>query len=183
MLNSNGRADDRATGRALLRIGQVGGAHGLAGALRVKLDNPDSETLQTANRLFFDHAGETHEYRVHSAARVNRNIVKLAVEGLNTPEAAEALRGAVVMVDEADLPPAAPGEFYYHQAIGCEVVTLTGERIGVIEEIFSTGANDVWVVRHGAREVLVPVIENVVKVMDLEHRRMTIEAVPGLIEP
>lgn len=183
MLNSNGRADDRASGRALLRIGQVSGAHALAGALRVRLDNPDSETLQTATRLFIEHAGERREYRVRSAARVNRNIVKVALEELKTPEAAEALRGALVLVDEVDLPTPAPGEFYYHQAIGCEVVTLTGERIGVIEEIFSTGANDVWVVRDGVREVLVPVIDNVVKRLDLEHRRMTIEAVPGLIEP
>ena len=81
-----------------------------------------------------------------------------------------------------ELPAAGPKEFYYHEAIGCEVVTLAGERVGLIEEIFATGANDVWVVRDGVREVLVPVIGDVVKAMDLEHRKMTIEAVPGLLD-
>ena len=76
----------------------------------------------------------------------------------------------------------APGEFYYYEAIGCEVATTDGRRLGVIEEVIATGANDVWVVRDGAVEVLVPVIENVVKSIDLEARRMVVEAVPGLLD-
>ena len=81
-----------------------------------------------------------------------------------------------------DLPPKAPGEFYYYEAIGCAVTTTDGRLIGVIEDVFATGANDVWVVRDGATEVLVPVIENVVKSMDLGARRMVVEAVPGLLD-
>ena len=179
----NGRELESQRAAGPLRIGRVSGAHGLAGALRIQPDNPESETLQAATRLFFEHEGETYEYRVRSATRINRSTIKVVVEGLSTAAAAEAMRGAIVMVDRCDLPPAGPQEFYYHEAIGCEVVTLAGERVGVIEEIFATGANDVWVVRDGEREVLVPVIGDVVKAMDLEHRTMTIEAVPGLLDP
>ena len=57
-----------------------------------------------------------------------------------------------------------------------------GCRIGTIEEIFSNGAHDVWVVRDAEREVLVPVIEDVVKAMDLGGRRVTIEPIPGLLD-
>src|SRR6266704_2872208 len=161
----NGPEPESVPAAGLLRIGRVSGAHGLAGALRIRPDNPESETLQTAARLFFEHGGETHEYRVRSATRINRSTVKVVVEGLSTAAAAEAIRGAIVMVDKSELPAAGPKEFYYHEAIGCEVVTLAGERVGLIEEIFATGANDVWVVRDGTREVLVPVIGDVVKAM------------------
>lgn len=179
---TNGREGDPAPAPALLRIGVAGGAHGLVGGLRVRLDNPESSALQAAARLFLEREGEQREYRVRGVTRINRNTVKVIVEGIVTPEAAAALRGSIVLIEEGELPPVGLDEFYYHRAIGCEVVTTGGRRIGIIQDIFATGANDVWVVRDGEREVLVPVIADVVKAIDIEHRRMTIEPVPGLLE-
>jgi 16S rRNA processing protein RimM len=86
------------------------------------------------------------------------------------------------MVRATALPAAGPGEFYYFDAIGCGVVTTTGLPIGTIEEVFSNGANEVWIVRDHSREYLVPVIQDVVKKMDLSARRVVIEAVPGLLD-
>ena len=73
-------------------------------------------------------------------------------------------------------------EFYYRDVIGCEVFLTDGVRIGVIEEIIATGANDVFVVRGDGKEVLVPVIEDVVKEIDIEGKRVVIEAIPGLLD-
>ncbi len=85
------------------------------------------------------------------------------------------------MVAAASLPPLKEGEFYYFQIAGAEVMLTDGRRLGTIEVIMSTGGHDVWEVRDGEHEVLVPVIADVVKAMDLEARRVTIEAVPGLL--
>ena len=126
--------------------------------------------------------GTAQEFKLVRAERVNAATIRLTLEGLDDPDAAEALRGASVSVLISDLPPKAPGEFYYYEAIGCAVATTDGRLIGVIEDVIATGANDVWVVRDGATEVLVPVIENVVKSMDLGARRMVVEAVPGLLD-
>jgi 16S rRNA processing protein RimM len=92
------------------------------------------------------------------------------------------MRGASVMVSTSFLPPTTAREFYYFQTVGCEMVTTAGIPVGVIKEVFSNGANDVWVVRERAAEYLVPVIEDVVKNIDLAARRVTIEAVPGLLD-
>ncbi len=86
------------------------------------------------------------------------------------------------MVAAAALPQTAPGEFYYFQAVGCEIVTTTGLSVGIIAEVFSNGANDVWVVRDRSAEHLVPVIEDIVKGIDLAARLVVIEAVPGLLD-
>ena len=86
------------------------------------------------------------------------------------------------MLAAEDVPPAEPGEFYYYEAIGCEVFLTDGTRLGAIEEVFSNCAHDIWVVRDGKREVLVPVIEDVVKAMDFAARRVTIEPIPGLLD-
>jgi 16S rRNA processing protein RimM len=164
-------------------VGRIAGAHGLHGALRFRPDNPESDTLEQVRRVFIARDGETaREYRVLGAQRLNRTTIRLVLDGLDDPDAADAMRGSALTVALEDLPAKAPGEFYYYEAIGCAVTTSDGRRLGVIEEVFATGANDVWVVRDGVTEVLVPVIENVVKSIDLSARVMVIEAVPGLLD-
>ncbi|MGH7933255.1 MAG: ribosome maturation factor RimM [Candidatus Binataceae bacterium] len=167
---------------ALLRIGHLMGAHGLGGAMRLKPDDPTSITLEQVHRVFICHGDTTREYTLREVRRLGRNTVRLVLDGVNDTTAAQTLKGATVAVASGDLPPLRPGEFYHFQAIGAEVFTTDGRRLGCVEEVMATGANDVWVVRDGDTEVLVPVITDVVRTMDLEHRRITIEAVPGLLE-
>jgi 16S rRNA processing protein RimM len=178
----NTKRDQLKRETVLIRVGRITGAHGLAGALRMRPDDGDSETLARVPRVFLRQGGAEREYKLLSVNRVNRSATRVVLQDLDGPDAAEAMRGAIVLVATSDLPAARPGEFYYFQAVGCEVVTTAGQRIGVIEEVFSTGANDVLVVRGHGSEVLVPAIENVVRVMDLEARQITIEAVPGLLD-
>ena len=166
----------------LLRIGYIAGSHGLRGALRVRTDDPRSATLGTLERLFVATAAGRREFKLLGTNALGAGYQRVIVEGIGDVSAAEALRGCAVMAAAADLPPLKQGEFYYFQIAGAEVMLTDGRRLGTIEDIMSTGAHDVWVVRDGAREVLVPVIADVVKAMDLGARRVTIEAVPGLLD-
>ncbi|MGB3551424.1 MAG: ribosome maturation factor RimM [Candidatus Binatus sp.] len=166
----------------MLRVGRITGAHGLKGALRLRPDNPDSDSLEQVARVFLESAGQTREFRLTGLTRLNATTRRITLEGVADVNAAEALKGAVVMLAAEDVPAAKPGEFYYYEAIGCEVFLTDGSRLGTIEEIFSTGAHDIWVVRDSEREVLVPVIEDVVKAMDFAARRVTIEPIPGLLD-
>jgi 16S rRNA processing protein RimM len=166
----------------MLRVGRITGAHGLKGALRLRPDNPDSDTLEQVARVFLESAGQAREFRLTGMTRLNATTRRITLEGVADVNAAEALKGAVVMLAAEDVPAAKPGEFYYYEAIGCEVFLTDGRRLGAIEEIFSTGAHDIWVVRDSEREVLVPVIEDVVKAMDFAARRVTIEPIPGLLD-
>ncbi len=166
----------------LIRVGCVSGAHGLRGALRVRLDNPDSALLRRVQQLTLARNGETVEYRITSAQSAGQGAFKVTLDGISGVDRAAALRGAIVMVAAAALPQTAPGEFYYFQAVGCEIVTTTGLSVGIIAEVFSNGANDVWVVRDRSAEHLVPVIEDIVKGIDLAARLVVIEAVPGLLD-
>jgi len=166
----------------MLRVGRITGAHGLKGAIRFRPDNPASDTLEQVARVFLESAGQAREFRLTGMTRLNATTLRITLEGVADVNAAESLKGALVMLATEDVPATKPGEFYYYEAIGCEVFLTDGSRIGMIEEIFSTGAHDIWVVRDSEREVLVPVIEDVVKAMDFAARRVTIEAIPGLLD-
>jgi 16S rRNA processing protein RimM len=166
----------------MLRVGRISGAHGLKGALRFRPDNPDSDTLEQVKRIFLERDGASREFRLTAMTPLNATTRRITLEGVADINAAESLKGAVVMLATEDVPPPKPGEFYYYEAIGCEVFLPDGSRLGTIEEIFSNGAHDIWVVRDGEREVLVPVIEDVVKATDFAAHRVTIEPIPGLLD-
>ena len=168
--------------RGLVRVGKISRPHGLRGALRVTLDHADSATLEVVDRVFLEYGGTHHEYAVRTAARAGRNAMRVELAGVATCDAAEALRGATLFVAEEELPPTREDEFYDFRAIGCEVITTEGRRLGTVVEIFATGANDVLVVRDGAAEVLIPIIADVVKSLDFAARRIAIDALPGLLD-
>jgi 16S rRNA processing protein RimM len=165
----------------LVEIGRVSGPHGLRGALKLQVNDPETSALGVVKRVFLSFGGVEREYALTSAARVGRNRLAIQLQGVDNLRQAEELRGSVVSVALGDLPAPGPSEFYYAQALGCDVITPEGHELGRIEEIFFNGANDVWVVR-GNREFLIPVIQDVVRAIDLERRLVTIEPIAGLLD-
>lgn len=181
--NSSDRATPRPGARAdLIRIGQIGGPHGLRGGLKFRPDDSGTTLLDELDRVFIERAEAPAEYRLVEVGPLNQRQMKIILEGVSDVNAAEELRGATVFAAETDLPAVAPGEFYYFQAAGCEVRTTDGRILGHIKSTFFSGAHDVWVVATDGAEFMIPVIEDVVKSIDLDARRVTIEPLPGLLE-
>jgi 16S rRNA processing protein RimM len=150
--------------------------------LRVRAYHLPAPSLTAGRTVFLERDGVAKETRIVSAAPHGRGLMLFAVEGIADREAAEAAIGARVLVLQADLPPPAADEFYYHELEGFAVTTTDGQALGAIVETFATGANDVWVVRDGQREYLIPVIADVVRSIDRDGRRIVIEPLPGLLE-
>ena len=84
---------------------------------------------------------------------------------------------------EDELRPLGEGEYYHFQILGLEVRTTTGEVLGRVEQIISTGSNDVFVVRGPRGEVLIPAVDDVVKSVDPAAGRIEVEVVEGLLPP
>jgi 16S rRNA processing protein RimM len=162
-------------------FGRIVGVHGLQGALRVRAENSESPDRELIKRLFIDRDGTMVEYRVRSFARAGGGSLKVNLEGIDTIEQAQALRGLTLYIASADLPAPAENEFYYFQVVGLLVETTDGQILGHIEEVFFNGAHDVWVVKDGRNEVLIPVIDDVVRRIDYEAGRATVDAIPGLL--
>jgi 16S rRNA processing protein RimM len=165
-----------------MRIGRVVAVHGLKGAVRVRLDNPESNALDELERVWLEIDGVPNEYRIADVSAAGHSGLKVTFEGVSTIEQAEELKGATILASSDELPAPSESEFYYHEIIGCSVVTTDGRELGSIAEVFATGANDVFVVRGEASEVLIPAIEDVVKSIDLDARRVIIDPIPGLLD-
>ncbi len=133
--------------------------------------------LDGIEQIYLDNTERPH--RVLSR-RAHQGGILVRLDGIVTRNAAEAVRGARVIVRVGDLPELLPGEYYAYQLIGLRVVSESGEALGELSEVLRTGSNDVYVVKTAAGELVLPAIESVVRKIDLEAGTMTVVVPEGL---
>ncbi len=159
-------------------VGRVIRPHGVRGELRVEILTDYPERLPDRRMLYL--GSEARPYAVEGV-RFHQGAVLIKLAGCDDRSAAEQLRGQWVQIPIEEAVPLEEDEYYYFQVVGVEVVTDKGEALGRVVEVLDTGANDVYVI-HGPRgEVLIPAIEEVVRELDLEARRMVVVILPGLL--
>jgi len=163
---------------ALIGLGQVSGAQGLKGAVKVRADaeaaTSDPEVFAALGQVWIGGQG----YQVLEAAR-HKTQVLLWLDGVHTRSRAEELAGLQVLGDRRRFPPLPEGEYYWFQVLGLPVINVAdGTRLGHLDHIISTPGHDVYVVVEGEREVLLPAVEDVIVEIDLEEG--VIKAAPPL---
>ena len=150
-------------------------AFGVRGDLKIEPMAPDN--VFAPGRSVF--TGET-ERKIERVRRADRfRHVKFV--GVDSREAAAELRGLYLQAPQTSLDPPGEDTYYHYQLIGLRVVTTSGEELGKITDIITTGANDVFVVGAGKTELLIPGIEDAVRGVDVEGGRMVVEPIPGLL--
>ena len=165
-----------------MAVGEIVAAHALRGAVRVRPYQLPASSLTPGRALLLEQNGSRRADRVRTVAPHGRGLLLVELAGVADRTAAEGLRGARVLISRDDLPPVGEDEFYWHEIVGFSVETDAGEPIGRIAETLHTGANDVWVVRDGRREHLIPVIADVVRRIDRDGQRVVVTPMPGLLD-
>jgi 16S rRNA processing protein RimM len=159
-------------------VAQVLGAHGIRGELKCRIvtDFPSRRFRRGKTVLI---GGNDH---VIESARVQGITVLLKVEDIADRDTAAALRNQEIQIRVEDAVALPKGQYFWHQVIGLHVEdATTHESLGEVTDILETGANDVYVIRGGRGEILVPAIKDVVKKIDPAAGIMLIEPLPGLL--
>src|SRR5262245_24111983 len=174
---------DGVASRPAIALGRVVGAHGLRGGIRVRCFADGPESLLALREVSLGRAEddpEARSFEVRSVAPGRPGELRIDLVGVRTREAAEALRGQLVLVAPAELAPLAAGEYYGYQLLGCRVEGEDGTPVGTVREIWTTGASDLLVVdgEGGARHLIpAPLLRH----LDAEGRRIVVEILPGLL--
>ncbi len=166
---------------ALLLIGRVIGPHGLRGLLKIESYAQSEDTLLTAGEVFLRQSrGEISEYGILSAVP-HKGGALIRLEGLDSRDQGEPYRGAEILIPKAAVS-RDKDEYFWNELIGLRVYVETGRYLGTVQDILPTAANDIYVVRQGREEFLIPAIYDVVKTIDLENGKMIISEVEGLLD-
>jgi len=153
----------------MIRVGQVAGAYGVEGAVKVIPLTDFDDRFNSGASVLLD-----GEHREIEWSRPGHPGLVVKIRGIDNRTMADLFRGHYLEVAQAEARPLAEGKFYHHQVVGLTVLTSSGQKLGVIAEILERPANDVWVSRDGAVEHLIPATKDAVVQVDVHAGRVVV---------
>ncbi len=160
-------------------IGKIVNTQGIKGELRVVPTTDEPERFKLLDSIFAQSKDICAEYEIESV-RYHKQFVLLKLKGIDDMTSAEKLKGCEVKISEDKALPCGKDEYYIRDLYDMEVVTDTGENLGLITDIIFTGANDVYVVKNEQNEILVPAIKQCILNVDTANKKMTVRLLEGL---
>jgi 16S rRNA processing protein RimM len=156
-------------------VGRIVGVSGTAG--QVKLESWTEPRMQIFRyQPWILKSAQTEQEISGCRGREQGKGMVAALPGVADREQAAALIGTEIWVPRSALPKPGPGEYYWADLEGMDVVNVEGVSFGQVSHLFATGANDVLVARDGGRERLIPwVLEQYIRQVDLEARRIEVD--------
>ena len=154
-------------------IGHITSIHGIKGELRVMPLTDFPERFNPGAEVWLD----GKPLQVLRRRWQGKEMI-VSLEGVDTRDAADALRGKELMAPSPTQ--LQEGVFYQHDIIGLRAVTSAGEALGRVSEVISTGSNDVYVITGDRGELLLPALEDVVLEVDLANSRIVVDVIEGL---
>jgi len=163
-----------------LEVGKIINTHGLRGDVKIVTWTDYPEDFEEIERVYIRRKTGDEMLNITNVKYQKNNIIVKFKEIADINEA-EKYKNLVVYADREDLPELEEGAHYIADLIGLMVVDEDGEVIGELVDVFNTGANDIYdVKRAGKKNLLLPVIDEVVKDIDLENKKITVHVMEGL---
>lgn len=162
-------------------IGKVLRPHGLRGDVKVLPFTDDPSRFRLLSKVYLRKTEDDAGLFNVEGIRLQKNYVLLKLKELRSIEQAEQLRGAEILILRRDCLPLPSDAFYIFDLIGARVITTDDVEIGVVADVLEYPANDVYVVRSGENEILIPAVSQIVKQVDIAKATIVIEAMDGLL--
>lgn len=161
-------------------LGRVLGAHGIRGALSIKLDNPDSQSLKPGIRVQLTRPHlppQILEVEKLQAGRI------LYVVGMHDRNTAETYRQAQILIRRADLPELESDEHYLNDLLGAAIVDADGKVLGTIASFADNNAQILIEMRTvDGHFALIPFVEPLVLEVNEAEKRIVVELPEGLLD-
>lgn len=160
-------------------IGHISNTHGLKGEMKVRPFTKTMDRYKELKTILIDIKDELKEYEIENV-RYQKDVVLLKLKGVDTIEEAEKLKNHYISIKREDAKELEEDEHFIADLIGINVYEHDS-LIGTLQDIFTAGASDVYVIKRNNKEdLLLPAIKSVIKNIDVEGKRMDVEIPRGL---
>lgn len=167
--------------KQLIEIGQIVNTYGIKGFLKVVPYTDDITRFEKLNNIYIQTKKSLETVAIEEV-KYSKNLVLLKIKGIDDINSAEIYKNCYIKIDRSDAVELPEDSYFIIDLIGVEVITDKGENIGNIIDVFSTGANDVYVVKNElGKQVLLPAIGDVIKNVDIKNKKMIVHLLEGLV--
>ena len=166
----------------LLRVGVIANTHGVHGEVKVYPTTDDMNRFKKLKEVILDTGKEQKTLEI-TGVKFFKNMAILKFKGIDNINDIEKYKGKDLLVTREHAVPLKKDEYFICDLIGCQVVTEDGREVGELTEVLQTAANDVFVVEGtGKKEILIPYIDDCVKTVSMEEKKITVVLLPGMEE-
>lgn len=164
-----------------MEIGQIVNTYGIKGFLKVVPYTDDITRFEKLDNIYIQTKRSLETVAIEEV-KYSKNLVLLKIKGIDDINSAEIYKNCYIKIDRSDAVELPKDSYFIIDLIGVEVITDKGENIGNIIDVFSTGANDVYVVKNElGKQVLLPAIGDVIKNVDIKNKKMIVHLLEGLV--
>lgn len=161
-------------------VGQIVNTFGIKGQLKVKPFTDDMKRFEKLKTVYICKKNEMKKVEIEDV-KYNKQCVLLKVKGIEDLTEAEKYKGLFLKIDRKNAKKLPKDTYFIADILGLEVYTDEGELLGKVDDIFPTGANDVYVVKNElGKQILLPSIPEVLKEIDLEKGKVIVHLIEGL---
>ena len=155
-------------------VGLCSGPVGIHGAMKIRSLTDNPRRFIAGNSVVI----QQRVYHIEGIHAARRDLTIKFVE-VNSPDEAQKLNNENIFIEEGAVEALSNDQYYHFQLLGMQVTTSVGHKLGMLAEILTTGANDVYVVK-GETEILIPAISGVVLSVDVPLQKMVVDLPDGL---
>ncbi len=166
----------------LLRVGVIASTHGIKGEVKVFPTTDDVMRFKKLKQVILDTGKEQLRLEIQSV-RFFKQMAILKFKGIDNINDIEKYKGKDLLVTRENAVPLEADEYFIYDIIGATVYTEEEQELGTLTEVLTTGANDVYVVESTeGKEILLPVIKDCVKEIDVENKKVVVHVMEGLLD-
>lgn len=162
-------------------VGQIVNTFGVKGMLKVKPFTDDANRFEELKKVYICKKEKLEEVEIEEV-KYHKDMVLLKVKGIDDMNEAEKIKGLYLKIDRKNAKKLPKDTYFIADLLGLQVYSDTGELLGKVDDIFRTGANDVYVIKdEKGKQLLLPGIPDVIKEIDLEKEKIIVHILKGLI--
>lgn len=164
-----------------LRVGVITSTHGIKGEVKVYPTTEDPHRFRQLEQVILDTGKELIPLDIEEV-KFFKQMVILKFRGIDNINDVQKYRNMDLLVTRENAIKLEEGEYFICDLINCEVFTDTGERLGILTEVMTNAANDVYVVQmDNGKEVLLPAINDCILNIDVENKKVIVHLMKGLL--
>lgn len=163
-------------------LGKVVRKHSFKGEVVIKLDTDEPDLYQNMDAVFLEVGHNLIPFFIKKSLLQKGNQLRVTFEDFTTEQDADAIMKCDVYLPLALLPKLTGNKFYYHEIIGFTIEDVNYGNVGSIRGVNDKTAQPLFVIENGEIEILIPMIDDFIKKVDREHKKIIVEVPEGLIE-
>lgn len=163
-------------------LGRIAKKFSFKGEVLFWLDTDQPELYENMESVFVEQGRHLVPFFIEQSSLHKNDLLRVRFEDVTTEEEADALIGSALYLPLSMLPKLSGNKFYFHEVIGFEIEDVRRGVFGIIQSVNDSTAQPLFEIKNGDVEILVPVIDQFLKKVDRENKRIVVDLPDGLID-